>query len=105
VFIQINLDQDDRSPNRSGIEAQSLGAMVDELLLLENVKVVGIMGIGPLGQDPEPGFELLNRLSITLRKTIPDAAWISAGMSGDFQTAIAHGATHVRIGSSILGSR
>jgi pyridoxal phosphate enzyme (YggS family) len=105
VFIQINLDQDDRSPNRSGIEAQSLGAMVDELLLLENVKVVGIMGIGPLGQDPEPGFELLNRLSITLRKTIPDAAWISAGMSGDFQKAIAHGATHVRIGSSILGSR
>ncbi|MFM2175386.1 MAG: hypothetical protein RLZZ527_462, partial [Actinomycetota bacterium] len=64
-----------------------------------------VMGIGPLGMDPEPGFELLRELSMSLQGAIPGARFISAGMSGDFKKALAHGATHLRIVSSILGSR
>ena len=105
VFLQINLDAQDRSPNRSGIDPREVGAAAKVLAELQNIEVLGVMGIGPLGQDPSPGFQLLSGLSRELQEIIPGARFISAGMSGDFQTAIALGATHVRIGSSILGSR
>jgi uncharacterized pyridoxal phosphate-containing UPF0001 family protein len=63
------------------------------------------MTVAPLGEDPVPHFEHLVRLSAELRADHPDATIVSAGMSADFEAAIAAGATHLRIGRSVLGVR
>jgi uncharacterized pyridoxal phosphate-containing UPF0001 family protein len=63
------------------------------------------MGVAPLGQDPRPAYEKLVEVSSELRVGHPAARLVSAGMSGDFEAAIAAGATHVRVGSAILGER
>lgn len=104
VFIQINLDLELRE-NRSGIAVDELTDFVAEMRSLSNIEVVGVMGIAPLGEDPAPAFARLAEASTKLRKSLPQASAISAGMSGDFQIALGYGATHLRIGSSILGSR
>jgi uncharacterized pyridoxal phosphate-containing UPF0001 family protein len=65
----------------------------------------GVMGVAPLGADPTPAFATLAAVAAQLRAEHEHARWISAGMSGDFETAIGFGATHVRLGSAILGGR
>ena len=105
VFIQVNLDDDLRGENRSGVAPAQLLNFVDEVAALNSISIVGLMGVGPLGRDPRPGFELLQKLSQKLQEVVPRASFISAGMSNDYQIAIECGATHVRLGSSILGSR
>ena len=54
---------------------------------------------------PAAAFERLAAAADAVRRVVPDAAWMSAGMSGDFAEAIAAGATHLRIGTAITGSR
>ncbi|MFM7949842.1 MAG: YggS family pyridoxal phosphate-dependent enzyme [Actinomycetales bacterium] len=105
VFLQINLDATNRSENRSGIENEQFSETVAALLELSGIQLVGLMGIAPLAGDPRPGFELLAKLSSKLQDLAPEARFISAGMSGDYRIALEYGATHLRIGSSILGSR
>ena len=105
VFIQINLDSGLGSDNRSGIDPNNFDQFLVELDNLKNIEIVGVMGVAPLGADPAPGFELLYKLSLKLQSIKPGATLISAGMSGDFPVALQFGATHIRIGSSILGTR
>jgi len=64
-----------------------------------------VMAVAPLDEPPAPAFERLNRLATVVRGVVPDADWISAGMTADFAEAIAAGATHLRIGSAITGPR
>ena len=105
-FIQINLDPKvQENSSRSGISPEELTSFAEEVRVLEGISVVGVMGVGPLHQDPRPAFEALHTASQELRRSIPSATFISGGMSGDYESAIECGATHVRIGSSILGSR
>ena len=59
----------------------------------------------PLGEDPAPAFARLAEVSSEVRTVVPTATWISAGMSGDLEHAVRHGATHLRIGSAITGPR
>jgi hypothetical protein len=63
------------------------------------------MAVAPLGADPATAFARLVQVSQRVRVTHPHATWISAGMSGDLEQAIEAGATHVRVGSAVLGSR
>jgi uncharacterized pyridoxal phosphate-containing UPF0001 family protein len=63
------------------------------------------MAVAPLDEDPNLGFARLKLLSNQLVKTLPMASEMSAGMSNDFESAIAQGATLIRIGSQILGVR
>ena len=105
VFLQINLDEDERSEGRSGIDAKEMFAYVEGLQLLPSIEIVGLMGIAPLNRDPRPAFEKLAKLSEELEKLVPSATYISAGMSGDYRQALEFGTTHLRIGSSILGTR
>ena len=105
IFIQINLDANNRRENRSGIDPAEMTSFVEEISELESISIVGVMGVGPLGEDPRPGFELLYESSQELQKINPGASNISAGMSDDYRIAIQFGATHIRLGSSILGSR
>jgi len=63
------------------------------------------MGIAPVNGDPARAFERLRQSSHQLRGISPESTYISAGMSGDFEVALRFEATHIRIGSSILGTR
>lgn len=108
IFIQINLDDPSgvaRNPERSGIAPNELRTFAEEISHFQNFEVVGVMGVAPLGEDPAPSFERLAVLSQELQQIIPTARSISAGMSGDYRIALRFGATHIRLGSSILGSR
>jgi uncharacterized pyridoxal phosphate-containing UPF0001 family protein len=67
--------------------------------------LAGVMGVAPLEEDPLPAFERLAGVAAELRRSHPEAGAISAGMSGDFEAAVACGATHVRVGSAVLGQR
>ena len=63
------------------------------------------MVVAPLALAPEKAFEQLHAIATKFIQDFPQATALSAGMSGDFETAIAFGATHLRIGSQIMGSR
>ncbi|WP_245933491.1 YggS family pyridoxal phosphate enzyme [Arthrobacter livingstonensis] len=69
------------------------------------LSLAGVMAVAPLGADPVPAFELLSRISAAVVREHPGATGISAGMSHDLEAAIAAGATHLRVGSDILGPR
>ena len=104
-FIQVNLDSDQRNETRSGIERSELTRFVDQISQFSGINIVGVMGVGPLNSDPRPAFVELQSASHELQEVVQGATFISGGMSGDFHIALEYGATHVRIGSSILGSR
>jgi hypothetical protein len=63
------------------------------------------MGVAPLGGDAREAFARLGQVASVVRLMEPEATWISAGMSGDLEEAIHEGATHLRIGSAVLGPR
>ncbi len=65
----------------------------------------GLMAVAPLEAPAAPAFRRLAELSAQLRQTHPQAVMISAGMSGDLEEAVAHGATHLRVGRDVLGER
>jgi pyridoxal phosphate enzyme (YggS family) len=110
VLVQVSLDGD---PARGG--AVPGGAAVDPDRHLDGVaaaiaeaaelRLRGVMAVAPLEWAPERAFELLASLAATLRGRYPTADLISAGMSADLEQAVAFGATHVRIGSALLGNR
>jgi PLP dependent protein len=67
--------------------------------------LAGVMAIAPLTMEPADAFARLLDSAAVIRAMQPSAAVISAGMSGDLEAAIAAGATHVRIGTALLGDR
>jgi pyridoxal phosphate enzyme (YggS family) len=101
VLIQVSLDGD---LARGGVDPEGVPALADAVRA-SGLPLRGVMGVAPLGADPRPGFERLVEIRDRLLADHPDARWVSAGMSGDVEAAIAAGATHVRLGTSILGSR
>jgi len=102
VFIQVCLDP---QPGRGGILPQELSPLAELALTEPSLRLEGLMAVAPLGEDPQSAFSRLAQIHSVFRQQFPSAPSLSAGMSGDFEVAIEHGATHVRIGSSILGSR
>ena len=110
-LIQVNLD-DVNGPDEAQHVAERGGCApreVSELARLisstPGLRVRGVMGVAPLGGDPNPAFALLHHISNELQREYPDANWISAGMSDDLESAVNNGATHLRIGSAVLGHR
>ena len=65
----------------------------------------GLMAVAPLDEDPRAAFARLAAIHETFVQERPGATWLSAGMSHDLEAAIEAGATHVRVGSAILGAR
>jgi PLP dependent protein len=70
-----------------------------------SLRLGGVMAVAPLDGDPDEAFARLAAVARGLREAHPDASVISAGMSGDLEAAIRHGATHVRVGTALLGHR
>lgn len=104
VLIQVNLD-DGPATGRGGAAPADVDKLARVAAGTGVLSVLGVMGIAPLGDDPRPAFTTLQRVSQQLRSQFPEAVWVSAGMSGDLEYAIASGATHLRIGSALLGKR
>ncbi|HUW77155.1 MAG TPA: YggS family pyridoxal phosphate-dependent enzyme [Candidatus Nanopelagicaceae bacterium] len=102
LLIQINLDPDDG--DRGGVNPSDLIRLADEIVE-RGLRLGGVMAVAPIKSSPERAFAELARLHNLLLGQHPGAKWRSAGMSGDFGAAIKFGATHLRLGSSILGSR
>lgn len=102
VFVQVSLDN---LPNRGGVLPNLLPDFLEEISALANLNLRGLMAVAPLGEEPARAFSRLKELSDQVVRVHPKAHEISAGMSNDFEAAIAQGATHIRIGSQILGSR
>lgn len=101
VFIQMNLTDD---PNRGGVNPSDLEQFAQSVLEVPSLNLVGVMAVGGLDVEPEQEFERVRAASEKLKSIHPEANQISAGMSGDFEQAIAYGATHLRIGSLITGN-
>jgi len=102
VLIAVNLGGE---ASKSGVEAADVAALVDGLVGVAGVRVDGLMTMPPPADDPEasrPHFRALRALRDQLGRALPI---LSMGMSGDFEVAIAEGATHVRIGTAIFGDR
>jgi pyridoxal phosphate enzyme (YggS family) len=104
LLVQLNLDPDPDS-GRGGVTPADLPRLADEIAAAPGVRLRGLMLVAPPGVDPTPVFARLAEVSAGLRVDHPDADWISAGMSGDLEAAVARGATHVRVGSGLLGTR
>ncbi|WP_405475567.1 YggS family pyridoxal phosphate-dependent enzyme [Paenarthrobacter ilicis] len=103
-FIQVSLDHD-AGTHRGGAAPSDVEALADRIAATAGLQLKGLMAVAPLGSEPGAAFELLAGISSTLVAIHPEAVAISAGMSQDLEAAIKSGATHLRIGSDILGSR
>ena len=104
VLVQVSLDPPDAA-GRSGAPVEQVPALVDRILEADGLVLRGVMGVAPLGGDPGQAFASLAATAATVRAAAPSATWVSAGMSGDLEQAVEHGATHLRIGSAVLGPR
>jgi pyridoxal phosphate enzyme (YggS family) len=104
VLLQVSLDPPG-TDHRSGADPAELSALASAVTQTGSLRLRGLMAVAPLGEDPAEAFARLGEIREGLRAEHPDATWLSAGMSGDLEAAIGAGATHVRVGSAILGPR
>ena len=102
VFLQVSLDGQE---GRGGASPSDLVRLADLINQSNNLELLGLMAVAPLGVEPDKAFADLAHINQRFVGQFPNSRYLSAGMSGDFETAIKYGATHIRVGSSILGSR
>jgi PLP dependent protein len=104
VLLQVSLDPPGRE-GRAGADPADLGSLAAAVEAADLLRLRGLMAVAPLGEEPAEAFGRLAAIHQDLLAEHPDATWLSAGMSGDLEHAIRAGATHVRVGSAVLGSR
>ena len=105
VLIQVDLVQSGPDPTRGGICPAELSELAASISQASHLELKGLMSVAPLGEKPELAFARLKDLRASFLKEHPQAQILSAGMSEDLEAAILHGATHLRIGSALLGER
>ncbi len=97
LFIQVNTGEE---PQKAGVLPSEVDGFIRACRETYSLPIAGLMVIPPVDDDPTTHFEILRDMAAR-----NGLAGLSMGMSGDFEVAIAHGATHVRIGSAIFGER
>jgi pyridoxal phosphate enzyme (YggS family) len=102
VFLEINLTD---VPGRGGVLPVELEALCEAVLQVPLLKLRGVMAVAPVDEEPSRAFERVLEYATRVRALAPGARDLSIGMSGDFEAAIALGATHLRIGTAITGKR
>lgn len=102
VLVQVSLDGD---TERGGALPSDVPALAELASGLEGLRLAGVMAVAPLGADPAVAFARLAVVAEQVRLRHAAATIISAGMSGDLEAAIGAGATHVRVGTALLGHR
>jgi pyridoxal phosphate enzyme (YggS family) len=109
VLVQVSIDGD--AARGGAIEGadepdREIRAVVDEITAHPGaLRLRGVMAVAPMDRTPEAAFARLAEIAARIRADHPDATVVSAGMSADLEAAVAAGATHVRLGSAILGNR
>lgn len=104
VLLQVSLDAP-HTERRSGVAPEALASLAEQTTAHPELVLRGLMAVAPLGEDPARAFARLAEIRTAFLAHHPEATRLSAGMSGDLEQAIAAGATHVRVGSAVLGSR
>jgi hypothetical protein len=104
ALVQVSLDPDD-APGRGGAAPDDVLALADQIAAAPGLTLAGVMAVAPLSGDPQAAFARLADVAERLVAAHPAAAVVSAGMSGDVEAAIGHGATHLRVGTALLGRR
>ncbi|GAA2407743.1 YggS family pyridoxal phosphate-dependent enzyme [Actinomadura vinacea] len=105
-LVQVSLDEPVPGGRaRGGVAPDRAAELAGAVAAAEGLVLDGVMAVAPLDADPGPAFERLAGVAAEIRSAHPGAAVISAGMSGDLEPAIACGATHLRIGTALLGGR
>jgi hypothetical protein len=102
VLVQVSLDGD---PDRGGAPAGEVAALAHAAAATGLLRPAGVMAVAPMDADPDAAFAVLREIAATLQAEHPGATVISAGMSGDLEAAVRNGATHLRIGTALLGGR
>ena len=106
VLVQVDLDPESSSDSgRAGAAPGEVEPLAEQVAATEGLRLRGVMAVAPLGADAVPAFAKLREIAAVVQRIDPGATWVSAGMSGDLEAAVESGATHVRIGSAVLGSR
>ncbi len=101
-LVEVSLDGD---PARGGAVAGEVPALAEALAAEEGLMLGGVMAVAPLSMPPADAFARLRVSAAAVREVRPGATVISAGMSGDLEAAVEAGATHLRIGTALLGDR
>jgi hypothetical protein len=115
-LIQVSLDPDadggahggagsGGAAGRGGAAPGEVLGLAAQIAVTAGLELAGVMAVAPLGQPARPAYARLKEIADAVRSAYPQAQVISAGMSGDLREAIAEGATHVRIGTALLGGR
>ncbi len=104
VCLQVSLDPPG-AEGRAGADPADVPTLAEAVVTAEGLRLRGVMAVAPRGEDPAPAFARLAEVAARVRSVEPTATWVSAGMSGDLEQAVEHGATHVRVGSAVLGNR
>jgi pyridoxal phosphate enzyme (YggS family) len=101
-LIEVSLDGDQA---RGGAVAADVPGLAEAIAGQPGLVLGGVMAVAPLGMDPSAAFADLVVSAAAVRAIDPAATTISAGMSGDLEAAVKNGATHLRIGTALLGVR
>ena len=101
-LIEVSLDGD---LARGGAAAVDVPGLAEAVASESGLVLGGVMAVAPLGMEPSAAFADLAKSAAVARAVDPDATMISAGMSGDLEAAVKAGATHLRIGTALLGVR
>lgn len=112
-LVQVSLDESagaGEAPapggdRRGGARPDEVPALADAIAAADGLELGGVMAVAPLGGDPVAAFDRLAGVAARLREHHPAARVVSAGMSTDLESAIECGATHVRVGTALLGGR
>ena len=102
IFLQLSLDG---APDRGGVRAEELTQLAAQVATDTNLHLAGLMCVPPVEYEFDRAFSEIAEEHARFKNSHPGATALSAGMSSDFEVAIAYGATHLRVGSEILGSR
>ncbi|GAA2995965.1 YggS family pyridoxal phosphate-dependent enzyme [Kitasatospora albolonga] len=109
-LVQVALDKESgEGEGRAGAAPDEVLALAGAIADTPGLRLDGVMTVaplaGPLAGDPAKAFERLAEIASAVRGSHPAATMVSAGMSGDLEQAVAAGATHVRVGTAVLGVR
>jgi PLP dependent protein len=104
ALVQVNLDPA-ADAGRGGAQPAQVPDLASAIEAAAGLRLGGVMAVAPLGAAPYAAFARLAVVAAELRQAHPAAVMVSAGMSGDFEAALRHGATHLRVGTALLGDR
>jgi len=102
ALVQVALDG---ASGRGGVPPDRVPELAAAVAGSSSLDLGGVMAVAPVGADADAAFARLAAVAADLRRAYPAATVVSAGMSGDLEAAIRHGATHVRVGTALLGHR